>query len=109
MGAAARRLTELGPSAAVVKCGHLGGDPVDVLWFDGRLTAFRGPRVGAGTGTNLHGSGCAFASALAAGLALGEPVDVATRRAHDHVRSLLVSALEVAPAFSLRRPAGSQG
>ena len=75
---AARRIHDLGPGAVVVTGGHLEEDPahvVDVI-FDGRdVTELRVERV---PGPALHGTGCTFAAATAAGLGLGlTPVEAA--------------------------------
>lgn len=80
---AARRILKLGPSAVIIKGGHLEtGEVVDLL-FDGHtFTEFTGPRV---ESRNSHGSGCTFAAALAANLALGHPLVEATRLAKDYV------------------------
>lgn len=65
--------------AVLVKGGHLEGpEAVDVLW-DGRdewlLTS---PRV---PGVSSHGTGCTYAAAVAAGVARGEGLTSAVRRA----------------------------
>jgi len=79
---AAARLVSLGASAAIVTGGHLDGPPVDVL-FDGvRAIEFTGSRV---VSTDTHGTGCAFSSALAARLSLGDSLETATRRAKAYV------------------------
>ena len=73
----ARRAAEvifgMGAKAVVVKGGHLEGPPVD-LFYDGReFQEFSAPRIET---ANTHGTGCTFASAIAAGLAKGmEAVD----------------------------------
>ena len=79
---AASELVEMGAFAALVKGGHLPGkDVVDVL-------AVRGLDDGVGvTGPRrrlrrpIHGTGCTFASLVAAKLALGEDVVEAVRDA----------------------------
>lgn len=77
MEAAARELQALGPALVVVKGGHLrvGSDAVDVA-FDGHsVTLLRAPWVKT---RNVHGTGCSFAAAIAANLALGlDPVQAA--------------------------------
>lgn len=91
--AAAHRIHALGPSAVVVKGGHLlGADVVDIL-FDGTQTMeFSSPRVEtAGT----HGTGCTFASALAANLALGYSLFEAVQRAKAYVVGAIRHALPV--------------
>ncbi len=71
MKEAARAIHQLGPKYVVIKGGHLTGVAADVL-FDGRkFTEFRGARLAT---TNTHGTGCIFASAIAAGLARGQSV-----------------------------------
>ena len=65
---AAVLIHQMGPRVVVVKGGHLQGDPTD-LFYDGQ--AFRelhSPRIDT---KNTHGTGCTFASAIAAGLAKG--------------------------------------
>lgn len=81
--AAARRLKELGPGAVIVKGGHLDGAmAIDVL-FDGvRFTELRAPRIDT---TSTHGTGCTFASAIAANLALGLDLKTAAERAKSYV------------------------
>jgi hydroxymethylpyrimidine/phosphomethylpyrimidine kinase len=80
---AARRIHQLGPAAVIVKGGHLDTPDVVDLLFDGRtFTEFNGPRVDS---RNSHGSGCTFAAALAANLALGHPLVEATRLAKAYV------------------------
>jgi hydroxymethylpyrimidine/phosphomethylpyrimidine kinase len=67
----------------IVKGGHLDTPDVVDLLFDGHaFTEFRGPRV---QSRNSHGSGCTFAAALAANLALGQPLPEATRLAKEYV------------------------
>lgn len=69
---AARVLHEMGAKNVVIKGGHLASDrPHDCedILFDGKdFHGFRGRRIPT---MNLHGTGCTFASAIAAGLARG--------------------------------------
>ena len=66
---AARELVEMGAKAAVVKGGHLSGPPTDILYDGQEFRAFTSPRIET---TSTHGTGCTFASAVAAGLAGGK-------------------------------------
>jgi len=84
---AARAVHALGPRWVCVTGGHLDGAPVDLLYDGSTAHELRGERVAT---PNTHGSGCTFATALAAFLAMGEPVPVAARRA----KSVVTSALE---------------
>jgi hydroxymethylpyrimidine/phosphomethylpyrimidine kinase len=66
---AARRILKLGPSAVIIKGGHFdSADILDLLYDGHRFEEFRAPRI---TGSNTHGTGCTYAAALAAHLALG--------------------------------------
>lgn len=88
---AARRIQKMGPGAVVLKGGHLPGDEaIDVL-FDGRAYhEFRAPRIDT---RNTHGTGCTFASAIAANLALGHPLVEAVRRAKAYVTGAIQHGL----------------
>jgi hydroxymethylpyrimidine/phosphomethylpyrimidine kinase len=84
MQEAARRIHALGPANVVVKGGHLGETEAAVdLLFDGiEMVELRGPRL---TNLNRHGTGCTFASAIAAGLAQGLGIAGAVAQAKDLV------------------------
>jgi hydroxymethylpyrimidine/phosphomethylpyrimidine kinase len=87
--AAAVRLIGLGARAVVVKGGHLEGPAVDVL-FDGyTFTEFSATRVST---RHTHGTGCTFASAVAARLALGDPLPAAVEAAKGYVTRALARA-----------------
>jgi hydroxymethylpyrimidine/phosphomethylpyrimidine kinase len=90
---AAKRILELGPAAVVVKGGHLAGNAaIDVL-YDGRtFTEFSSPRVDA---MSIHGTGCTFASAIAAGLALGDSVQKAVDRAKRYINGAIEHAMPI--------------
>ena len=78
MREAARALRAMGPRAVVVKGGHLEGDAVDVFWDGARLEDLPAPRIAT---SNTHGTGCTYSAAIAARLALGEPLLDAVRGA----------------------------
>lgn len=70
--AAARKIVELGPKAVVVKGGHIeGGKVIDVLYWEGEYRLYESERL---RSPNTHGTGCTFASAIAAELAKGSPL-----------------------------------
>jgi hydroxymethylpyrimidine/phosphomethylpyrimidine kinase len=83
-------VTELGAEAALVKGGHREGPPDDCLAersTDGvAVTWLRGTRI---EGPPVHGTGCALASATAAGLARGLPLGAAI----DAARAFVAEAL----------------
>lgn len=71
---AAKGIVGLGARAVVVKGGHGEGEPVDLLYDGTGFREYAGPRIET---TNTHGTGCTFASAIAAGLARGLDLDEA--------------------------------
>jgi len=87
---AARALVGLGARAVLVKGGHLPGEAVDVL-YDGRVFRdFSAPRVHT---QSTHGAGCTLSAAIAAGLALEQPLEAAVAAAKRYV----TRAIETAP------------
>lgn len=91
--AAAAELLARGAAAVVVKGGHGGEDPVVDLVLAPAAAPVRleHPRL---AGARLRGTGCRFASALAARLALGDPVPAAARAAAELVLRRLRAARE---------------
>jgi hydroxymethylpyrimidine/phosphomethylpyrimidine kinase len=89
---AARRIHDLGAAAVVVTGGHAtyGTDIVDVLFDGSGFHEFRTPRIDT---PNRHGTGCAFASAIAAQLALGRALPDAVLRAQNYVAGAIVHGL----------------
>lgn len=88
----ARRLHALGPRFVVVKGGHLEADDeaVDVL-YDGReIVHLARPRIRT---RHTHGTGCIFASAIAAHLAQGRDVPDAVARAKEFVTKAIEHGL----------------
>ena len=90
METAARALVEAGAAAALVKGGHLGGDEVvDLLWDGSSRRVFRGPRIET---RHTHGTGCTLSAAVAAGLAWGVPLADAVAGAVAWVRRAISGA-----------------
>lgn len=107
---AARTLIEsFGPRAVLVKGGHRGGDPNDLLAIsdgDGDVVFhwLEGDRI---EGPPVHGTGCALASAAAAGLALGHPMLEAVKSARAFVRGAIARAQPVGKGARLLDVAGT--
>ena len=92
---AAHAVLALGPRAVLVKGGHLDdeADAVDVLvTADGAETLFREARIET---AHTHGTGCTYASAIAANLARGFAIEEAVARA----RAYLQEAIRHAPGL----------
>ena len=87
---AARHLHKLGASAALVKGGHLVGDEVvDVLWDGVNERVWTRSRVAT---RNTHGTGCTLSAAVAAGLALDLELTGAVDAALDFVARAILHA-----------------
>ena len=93
---AARRIHGMGPRAVVITGGHRAGpgdDAIVDLLFDGQaFVEFRTPRIDT---QNTHGTGCTFASAVAACLALGDAPALAVARAQQYVAGAIRHALAI--------------
>lgn len=90
MARAARVLVEAGAGAALVKGGHLGGDEVVDLYWDGEVERlYRGPRTRT---RHTHGTGCTLSAAIAAGLARGAGMEEAAGGAVAWVRAAIAGA-----------------
>lgn len=93
MERAARALAERFGCAALVKGGHGTQDANDVLALpDGATQWFAGERIG---NPNTHGTGCTLSSAIAAHLALGEPLGNAIAHAKAYVSGALRAMLDL--------------
>ena len=87
MKEAARRIAMLKPAAVVIKGGHLAGpEVIDVLLENGEFHEWVGPRI---EGPNTHGTGCTFASAIAAHLAKGAALREAVPAAKAYVEGAM--------------------
>ena len=79
---AARRIIGMGAQAVVVKGGHRAGPATDLYYDGARFREFTAPRFDT---PNTHGTGCTFASAVAAGLAKGLTTEDAISAAKEYV------------------------
>ena len=94
---AARRIHGMGAAAVIITGGHSeglglraqGSQIVDLL-FDGH--AFHEFRVARVESRHTHGTGCTYASAVAAGLALGHDLPAAALRAQQYVAGAIAHA-----------------
>ncbi len=91
---AARDLLAMGAQAVLLKGGHLPGDEVTDLLVTGADAAVRlsSPRIAS---RNTHGTGCTLSSAIAAHLALGEPLDRAVALAREYILQAIAHGADV--------------
>ena len=85
---AAREILALGPKAVLVKGGHLDdeSDAVDLLLTQSGETLYRQDRIDT---PNTHGTGCTYASAIAANLARGLALEDAVARARRYLQQAI--------------------
>ena len=83
--AAAEAIIKMGARSVVIKGGHRSGPPTDLFYDGSRFREYTAERI---PSVNTHGTGCTFASAVAAGLAHGleVPAAVGTGQAVCHRR-----------------------
>jgi hydroxymethylpyrimidine/phosphomethylpyrimidine kinase len=90
MRGAAEELVARGARAALVKGGHLVGEEVVDILFDGReFRSWRRPRLDT---RSTHGTGCTLSAAIAAGLAQGRGLVEAIEDGLDYVHRAIASA-----------------
>jgi hydroxymethylpyrimidine kinase/phosphomethylpyrimidine kinase len=92
MREAALSIHRFGAKNVLIKGGHLKGTPVDLLFDGKRFIEFSSPRI---KFKNVHGTGCAFSAALAAGLANGLPVKNSVARAKNFVRQGIANSIKL--------------
>lgn len=92
LAAAGDALLERGPEAVLVKGGHLEGEgrAVDVLVDGSSVRAVSAPRIDT---KHTHGTGCTYASAIAAQLTRGYGLPEAVARAKAYVTGAIRHAL----------------
>jgi len=89
---AAEAIVGMGAASVVVKGGHREGPATD-LYYNGRdFREFTAPRFDT---VNTHGTGCTFASAVAAGLAKGLQTEEAVGRAKEFVTEAIRSSFPI--------------
>lgn len=95
-----RRLLAMGCRAVLVKGGHgAGSESIDYLIDASGTIALAAPRIAT---RNTHGTGCSLSSAIAAGLAKGEPLETAVRNA----KAFVSAAIAAADRFSVGKGHG---
>ncbi|MBT2409220.1 bifunctional hydroxymethylpyrimidine kinase/phosphomethylpyrimidine kinase [Streptomyces sp. ISL-12] len=88
MRRAAAALLAFGPRWALIKGGHLPGDPVDLLTDGTEEHWLRAPRH---DNRHTHGTGCTLASAIASHLAHGRSVPEAVAAAKEYVTGAIAA------------------
>lgn len=92
MRVAAHRIKDMGPRYVVVKGGHLTGAPMDLLFDGERFREYANERCDT---RHTHGTGCTFASAIAAGIARGLAVEEAVAHAKAYITGAIRHGLAI--------------
>jgi hydroxymethylpyrimidine kinase/phosphomethylpyrimidine kinase len=92
MEKAAAIISALGVKNVLIKGGHLHGDPVDLLWAEGKM--FHLPAVRVET-PHTHGSGCVYSAAITARLARGDDIVTAVKGA----KRIITAAIQTSPGL----------
>ena len=93
MRRAGERLLNMGPKSVLIKGGHLTDDTLtDILLTQSEEKLYSSPRLKT---VHTHGTGCTLASAIAAGIAQGLEIQIATERARKYV----FEAIRTAPGL----------
>ncbi len=87
------RLRDMGPTAVMMKGGHMDGAMVtDILVTQDDHKSFRHPRIDS---RHTHGTGCTLSSAIATGVAQGLVLEEAVSRGLEYVQT----AMKTAPGY----------
>jgi len=101
MKEAARAILDLGPKNVVIKGGHLVNVAADLL-YDGReFTVFNAERIDS---KDTHGTGCVFASAIAAQLAHKKTVLESVTAAKQFITEAIRSGLRIGEGYGPVNP-----
>jgi hydroxymethylpyrimidine/phosphomethylpyrimidine kinase len=85
-----KRLLAMGCGAVLIKGGHgKGAESIDYLIRDAGVVALAAPRIAT---KNTHGTGCSLSAAIAAGLAKGDDLETAVRRAKTWISAAIAAA-----------------
>ena len=82
MKIAARKLSDSGAKAVLVKGGHLSGAAIDVLYAGGEWYEFEAARIDT---PHTHGTGCTYSAAITAELAKGRSLLEAVAKAKQYI------------------------
>ncbi|MFQ6061470.1 MAG: bifunctional hydroxymethylpyrimidine kinase/phosphomethylpyrimidine kinase, partial [Thermoplasmata archaeon] len=94
---ACERIHELGARNVLLKGGHLGEVPVDILFSEGIFQSFEGQRYL----EDVHGSGCAFSAFITGNLALGMGLAESVRKSKRMITAGFFDSYEIGKGFRI--------
>jgi hydroxymethylpyrimidine/phosphomethylpyrimidine kinase len=92
MEESAKKIAALGAQAVLVKGGHLESDAIDVLYWKGKFSYYRSPRIRT---PHTHGTGCTYSACITSELAKGRDLSDAVETAKRYI----TKAIETNPGL----------
>jgi hydroxymethylpyrimidine/phosphomethylpyrimidine kinase len=92
MKEAAIKIASMGARSVLIKGGHLEGDAIDVLYWEGEFSFYRSPRIHT---SHTHGTGCTYSACITAELAKGRELRVAV----DIAKKFITQAIKTNPGL----------
>ncbi len=93
MERACRKILSYGPSAVVVKGGHMEGQESVDVFYDGKVFEYlKGEFINT---KNTHGTGCTFSSAITSYLAKGYSLIDSVRMAKEYIQKAIENSLPI--------------
>ena len=104
METAARDIRLLGPRHVLIKGGHLPGDEMVDIFYDGKtMHYFSAAKINT---SHTHGTGCTYAAAITAFLARGCPPLEAVRQAKRFITTAISYGLNIGHGYGPTNPMG---
>ena len=88
----AKKIYAMGCGAVLVKGGHYGGMPIDILYDGNGFYKYSSPRINT---KNTHGTGCTLSSAIASNLAKGRDLETSVKYAKNYISGALAAMLDL--------------
>lgn len=88
----AKKIYAMGCGAVLVKGGHYGGMPIDILYDGNGFYKYSSPRINT---KNTHGTGCTLSSAITAFLAKGSSIQQSVLLGKRYVYNAIKNSLEI--------------
>lgn len=92
MEKAAGVLSGMTKGAVLIKGGHLDGNALDILYYDGKIYTYEHERI---DNPNTHGTGCTLSSAIACGLAEGLDMPCSVKQAKEYITAVISAGLDI--------------
>lgn len=89
---AAQKLSRDLNTSVLIKGGHLEANCNDLLFGEGKMVNYKSEKIET---KNTHGTGCTLSTAIACGLACGQPLNTAIKNAKEFVTNAIKAAVDL--------------